>query len=179
MEALSRFNSWLGEKALTLYRLLKKGDKFYWSDDAKESIRRPQDITTINPTSHFPSLVRTQVTIYSGDHPGGQRGHFRGTGEGRKSATSATHGVLRQQSANTLQDQISTLPKYHLQGIHGCKEAAAPIMAVNHVPLSDIMKNKDTVGRVAKWAIKLLPFELSYKPRTTVKSQAIADFLVE
>lgn len=35
--ALSRFISRLGEKALPLYRLLKKGDKFYWSDEAKEA----------------------------------------------------------------------------------------------------------------------------------------------
>lgn len=35
--ALSRFISWLGDKALPLYRLLKKGDKFYWSEEAKEA----------------------------------------------------------------------------------------------------------------------------------------------
>ena len=32
---------------------------------------------------------------------------------------------------------------------------------------------------MAKWAIELLPFEISYKPRSAIKSQAIVDFLVE
>ena len=52
-------------------------------------------------------------------------------------------------------------------------------MVVSHAPLSDIINNKDTMGLVAKWVIELLPFELSYKPCTAVKSQSIADFLME
>ena len=33
--ALSRFISRLGEKALPLYRLMKKSDKFEWTDEAE------------------------------------------------------------------------------------------------------------------------------------------------
>ena len=35
------------------------------------------------------------------------------------------------------------------------------------------------IGRVAKWAIELGPYAIFYQPRTAIKSQALADFLVD
>ena len=37
--AISRFMSRLGEKVLPLYKLLKKGDKFFWNDEAFEDLK--------------------------------------------------------------------------------------------------------------------------------------------
>jgi hypothetical protein len=46
-------------------------------------------------------------------------------------------------------------------------------------PLGDILKNKEAFDRIGKWAIELLQFEISYVPRTTIKSQALADFMAD
>ena len=46
-------------------------------------------------------------------------------------------------------------------------------------PISDIINNKDASGRVAKWAIELAPYTPSYETRDAIKSQALADFLVD
>ena len=41
------------------------------------------------------------------------------------------------------------------------------------------MHNKDTNGRIIKWAMELCPFSLDFQSRTTVKSQALVDFITE
>jgi hypothetical protein len=46
-------------------------------------------------------------------------------------------------------------------------------------PLGTIIRNKDANGRIAKWAIELCPFDLEFTHRDTIKSQALADFMVE
>ena len=46
----------------------------------------------------------------------------------------------------------------------------------SRVPLNDIINNRDATGRIAKWAIELLPFDITYKPRRAIKSQVLADF---
>ena len=46
-------------------------------------------------------------------------------------------------------------------------------------PLGDIIRNKDANGRIVKWAMKLCPFSLEFASRTTRKSQALVDFIVE
>jgi hypothetical protein len=45
--------------------------------------------------------------------------------------------------------------------------------------LGDILHNKDANGRIVKWAMELCPFSLDLQSRTTVKSQALVDFIVE
>jgi hypothetical protein len=51
-----------------------------------------------------------------------------------------------------------------------------PITVVSTTPLSEIIGFKDATDRVAKWAIELAAHTIQYKPRTTIKSQIIADF---
>ena len=52
------------------------------------------------------------------------------------------------------------------------------ITVASEVPLNEIINNRDATGRIAKWAIELLPFDIIYKPRRAIKSQ-VADFVAE
>jgi ribonuclease HI len=54
-----------------------------------------------------------------------------------------------------------------------------PIMVVSTTLLSEIIGCKDASGRVAKWAIELAVHTIQYKPRTTIKSQIIADLFAD
>jgi hypothetical protein len=44
---------------------------------------------------------------------------------------------------------------------------------VSKAPLKDIINNSDAIGQVAKWGIELASFDINYKPRTAIKSQAL------
>ena len=46
-------------------------------------------------------------------------------------------------------------------------------------PLGDIIHNKDANGCIIKWAMELCPFSLEFASHTTIKSQALVDFIVE
>ncbi|SPT18051.1 unnamed protein product [Triticum aestivum] len=54
-----------------------------------------------------------------------------------------------------------------------------PITVVCTAPLAEINGSRDASGRVAKWAIDLAPYTIYYQPPTAIKSQALADFLVD
>ena len=49
----------------------------------------------------------------------------------------------------------------------------------SEVPLNDIINNRDATGRIAKRAIELLPFDITYKPCRAIKSQVLSDFVTE
>jgi hypothetical protein len=53
------------------------------------------------------------------------------------------------------------------------------IIVVSKAPLKDIINNSDATGRVAKWGIELASFDIDYKPRTAIKSQALAEFMAD
>jgi hypothetical protein len=46
-------------------------------------------------------------------------------------------------------------------------------------PLSDIPNNMEATGKIAKWAIELSMYDIIFKPRTTIKAQALSDFMAE
>ena len=52
-----------------------------------------------------------------------------------------------------------------------------PITVASSSPLGDIIQNREAIGRIAKWAIELGPHGLKIVPRTTIKSQALVDFV--
>ena len=53
------------------------------------------------------------------------------------------------------------------------------ITIVCTAPLAEIIGNRYASGRVAKWAIELAPYTIVCQPRTAIKSQALAYFLVD
>jgi hypothetical protein len=54
-----------------------------------------------------------------------------------------------------------------------------PVMVVSSFPLGEVIQNRDATGRIAKWALELMGEGITYTPQTTIKSQALADFIAE
>ena len=53
------------------------------------------------------------------------------------------------------------------------------VVVVTSYPLGDIIRNRDTAGRISKWPLGLMGHDIRYIPRTAIKSQALADFVAE
>ncbi|KAK3001098.1 hypothetical protein RJ639_020684 [Escallonia herrerae] len=46
-------------------------------------------------------------------------------------------------------------------------------------PLRKVLLSPEASGRLVNWSIELGEFDIEYKPHTTIKAQALADFIVE
>jgi ribonuclease HI len=46
-------------------------------------------------------------------------------------------------------------------------------------PLKDIVRNREATGRVGKWAAELNEFTIDYVHRSSIQSQALADFIAD
>ena len=53
------------------------------------------------------------------------------------------------------------------------------IVVVTDYPLGGILHNRDTTGRISKRAVELGTLHISFTPHKAIKSQALADFVVE
>ena len=54
-----------------------------------------------------------------------------------------------------------------------------PVMVVTSFPLSEVIQNRDVKARIMKWALELMGQGIAYASRTAIKSQVLADFVVE
>jgi ribonuclease HI len=53
------------------------------------------------------------------------------------------------------------------------------IIVPSSQPLKDIIRNRETTGRVGKWAAELNEFTIDYVHRSTIQSQALVDFIID
>ena len=53
------------------------------------------------------------------------------------------------------------------------------MVVVSSNGLGDIVNNRESTGRIAKWGLELMGLDITYAPRTMIKSQVLADFAVE
>ena len=63
LAALSRFISHLGEKALPLYRLMKKFDKFEWTDEADAAFAELKTLLSTQPVLAAP-ISKEPLLLY-------------------------------------------------------------------------------------------------------------------
>jgi hypothetical protein len=175
LATLSRFISRLGEKALPLYRLLKKSEHFSWTLEAEEALAKlkatlSNSLILIPPTTGEPLLLyvaaMTQVVSVALV--------VERTEEG--------HGLLVQRPVYFISEVLSETKVCYLQ-IQKLLYAIVltrrklrhyfeghPVTVVSSFPLGEIAQNREASGRIAKWAVELMGETLSYAPRKAIKS---------
>ena len=68
--------------------------------------------------------------------------------------------------------------------VHGTRKLphyflAHTVVVLTQLPLKAILRSVDYTGRIAKWGMILGAFDIKYMPRTSVKSQVLADLVAE
>jgi hypothetical protein len=53
------------------------------------------------------------------------------------------------------------------------------VTVVSSFPLGEIIQYREASGRIAKWAVEIMGETISFAPRKAMKSQVLADFVVE
>ncbi|RVW70979.1 Transposon Tf2-2 polyprotein [Vitis vinifera] len=56
---------------------------------------------------------------------------------------------------------------------------AHPVVVLTDQPLRNILHKPDLIGRMLQWAIELSEFGIEFQPRLSMKSQVMADFVLE
>jgi hypothetical protein len=53
------------------------------------------------------------------------------------------------------------------------------VVVVTSFPLKAILHNSNATGNIAKWVAELAEFQLDFQPHHAIKSQVLADFIME
>src|SRR3954471_11648849 len=184
LAALSRFISRLGERTLPFYQLLRKGEKFEWTEEARKAFADLKNTLSTPPILAMPK-EREKPYLYVA---------------ARSSVVSTALVVEHAEEGKVQSIQRSVyylsmlLTKSQQRYPHYQKLLLAIIMTsrkvshyfdehhitiVSSAPLADILNNPGATGGVAEWNIEISSRDLQFKHPTTIKAQVLPDFLIE
>jgi hypothetical protein len=184
MAALNRFISRLGERGLPFFKLLKRQDKFQWTEEAKQALQdlkhhlqSPSVLTAPLPGEDLLLYIAATTHIVSSAIvvKQGKEGHAFGVQKPISFVREAlSESKVRYPAVQKLLYAIFISSRKLRHYFDEYK-----ITVITDFLLTDILHNQDAMGHISKWAVELGALSIDFKPRTTIKSQALVDFMAE
>ncbi|GKD40393.1 reverse transcriptase domain-containing protein [Tanacetum coccineum] len=181
LAGLNRFLSKSADKSLPLFKTLKKCTKkgdFRWTTAAEEAFTQLKQHIAALPTLVAPRPGEELIMYLSATH-GAISAVLLTDRDSVQTPVYFVSKALKETEIN-----YSAMEKLILALVFAAKRLrryfqAHPIVVITDQPIKQVISKPDALGRLKKWSVLLREHNISYRPRTIVKGQILADFLIE
>jgi hypothetical protein len=195
LAALSRFISRLAERAMPFFKLLRKFGPFSWTEEAEQAFRELKQHLVSLPILVAPepgeplylyiaaaAEAVSMVLVIERTAQEDQEPEGSGPATGVRTIQKPVYyvsEVLHEVKTRYLETHkllyavlVASRKLHHYFQAHR-------VVVVTSFPLRAILHNSNATGNIAKWAAELAEFQLDFQPRHAIKSQVLADFIME
>ena len=176
--ALNRFIARSTDKCLPFYNLLKRREKFSWDEASEKAFAELKQYLTTPPVLAKPEngetlylYIAVSSSAVSGvlvkDDRGDQKPIFYIS---KSLAEAETRYPTMEKAAFAVVTSARKLRPYF---------QSHTVVVLTDQPLRTALHSPNQSGRMAKWAIELSEYDIDYRTRPAMKSQVLADFLIE
>jgi ribonuclease HI len=182
LASLNRFISRSAERNLPFFEVLKSAEIFQWGPTQQKAFEELKhyliELTTLTPPSSGTPLILYVAASHAA--VSATLVQEKQDGQAKKQVpVYFVSEVLSPSKKNYTELEkvlyvvlmASRKLRYYFQTYH--------IIVPSSQPLKDIMRNREATERVGKWAIELNEFTIEYVHRSSIQSQALADFIVD
>jgi ribonuclease HI len=182
LASLNRFISRSAERNLPFFEILKSIEVFQWGPAQQKAFEELKqyliDLTTLTPPSPGAPLLlyvaASHSTVSAALVQEKQDGQVK-----KQAPVYFFSDVLSLSKKNCTELEkvlyvvlmASRKLRHYFQAYH--------IIVPSSQPLKDIMRNREATERIRKWAAELNEFSIDYVHRSSIQSQALADFIAD
>jgi hypothetical protein len=182
LASLNRFISRSAERNLPFFEVLKSTEVFQWGSVQQKAFEELKqyliDLTTLTP----PAPGAPLLLYVAASHSAVSAALVQEKLEGQIKKQAPVYFVsevlsLSKKNYTKLEKVLyavlmaSRKLRHYFQAYH--------IIVPSSQPLKDIMRNREATGRIGKWAAELNEFSIDYVHRSSIQSQALADFIAD
>jgi ribonuclease HI len=182
LASLNRFISRSAERNLPFFEILKSAKVFQWGPAQQRAFEELKqyltDLTTLTPPSPGAPLLLYVAASHSA--VSAALVHEKQDGQVKKQAPVYFVSEVLSLSKNNYTELEKVLYAvlmasrklwHYFQAYH--------IIVPSSQPLKDILRNREATRRIRKWAAELNEFSIDYVHRSSIQSQALADFIAD
>ncbi|GJS09475.1 reverse transcriptase domain-containing protein [Tanacetum coccineum] len=181
LASLNRFLSKSAEKSLPFFKTLKnctKKSDFQWTPEAEEAFKQMKKLIAELPTLTAPR-EREELIIYLAAAKEAISAVLMTDREGRQIPVYFVSRTLRGPEVN-----YTPMEKLVLALLSASKRLkryfqAHTVVVITSQPIKQLLSSSEISGRMLKWKFELEGYDIQYRPRTAIKGQILADFIVE
>jgi ribonuclease HI len=182
LSSLNRFISRSAQRNLPFFEVLKSAEVFQWGPTQQKAFEELKqyliDLTTLTP----PVLGAPLLLYVAASHSAVSAALVQEKLEGQAKKLVPVYFVsevlsLSKKNYTELEKVLyavlmaSRKLQHYFQAYH--------IIVPSSQPLKDIMRNREATGRIGKWAAELNEFTIDYVHKSSIQSQALADFIAD
>jgi ribonuclease HI len=182
LASLNRFISRSPERNMPFFEILKSAEVFQWGPAQQKAFEELKqyliELTTLTP----PSLGTPLLLYVAASHSTVSAALVQEKQDGQVKKQAPVYfvsEVLSLSKRNYIELEkvlyavlmASRKLRHYFQAYH--------IIVPSSQPLKDIMRNREATGRIRKWAAELNEFSIDYVHRSSIQSQALADFIAD
>ncbi|GJV64289.1 reverse transcriptase domain-containing protein [Tanacetum coccineum] len=183
LAALNRFLSRSAERSLPFFETLKNITKenkedYRWTEEAEHAFQELKKLILELPTLTTPERKET-LFIYLATSREAVSGVLVANRRGKQTPIRYVSRTLHEAERNYAPLEKLALCLLHLSRRLRQYFEAHPIQVITDQPIKHILNKPESSGKLAKYAVELGAYNITYIPRTAIKGQVLADFINE
>lgn len=178
LAALSRFLSCSGDKAFAFFTTIKKKEEFEWNQECDEAFSRIKYFLTTPPILHRPTKGAI-LFLYLLVSENALSSVLVEETDDREKPIYFVSRVLK--GAELRYQKIEKLALAVIvtaRKLRSYFQSHKVVIRTNY-PVKQILGKLDLAGRMLSWSVELSEYDIQFAPRNNIKSQVLADFVVE
>jgi hypothetical protein len=180
--ALNRFISRSAERSLPFFKMLKGKGAIEWGPEQSKAFAELKDYIEKMATLSPPSPSEPLFLYVAASKAAVSTALVREVETEKGKLQSPVYFVSEALAGSKL--HYSRLEKIAYAVIMTTRKLrhyfeAHKVMVLTNQPLNDLFINKEASSRIAKWATELSEYTIDFRKMSAIKSQVLADFIVD
>ncbi|XP_074352523.1 uncharacterized protein LOC141691656 [Apium graveolens] len=179
--ALRRFIPQSSKKCLPMYEAIKQASKsnpVKWTKECEESLQQIKQFLTSPPIMVKPKSCEPLKLYISVADSTVAAVLIKEENSDQKPVYYASHILKDAETRYSNIEKLAYVFKIASRKLRQYFQGRMIIVMTNQ-PLQRILHKPDMSGRLASWTVELSQFNLKFQPKTSMRSQALADFITE
>jgi len=178
ISSLARFLSCSADKNLPFFQLLRKNEKFCWTERCEEAFQKLKEFLMTPPILVKPKLGTPLILYLAVSETACSSVLVQEEGKEQKPVY-FTNKVLHRAEV-----RYQKIEKVALALVSSARKLrpyfqSHTIIVRTDQPIRQVLHKPDLAGRMVAWTVELSEFDIAFEPRGAIKAQVLADFLVE